>query len=119
MGVDQGDLACRVGSRRLRGARTLHPGDCRTGIVDLVAPVEARQRQIDEARRCLEDEAPVRRIMCQILRRQGYTILEAESAIAALPIWEKHRDQIDLLLTDILMPGGMNGQELARRDPRP
>jgi two-component system, cell cycle sensor histidine kinase and response regulator CckA len=63
----------------------------------------------------VEDEAPLRSLVRTVLRRQGYEVLEADSGAAALVVWEKHRDQIDLLLTDMVMPGGMSGKELAER----
>jgi PAS domain S-box-containing protein len=62
-----------------------------------------------------EDEAPLRSLVCTVLRRQGYRVLEADSGAAALELWRQHRDHIDLLLTDVMMPGGMSGKELALR----
>ena len=47
--------------------------------------------------------------------RCGYTVLAAESGVAAWKVWQEHRDKIQLLLTDIIMPDGMNGYELAQR----
>ena len=46
------------------------------------------------------------------LARLGYTVIEARSAARALEIWKKNSDQVDLLLTDLVMPGGMTGKEL-------
>lgn len=60
-----------------------------------------------------EDEELVRQVTCGILRSQGYTVLEARHGAEALSIAEEHGAQIDLLLTDVVMPD-MNGQELAR-----
>jgi CheY-like chemotaxis protein len=62
-----------------------------------------------------EDEAPLRSLVCTVLRRQGYRVLEADSGPAALEVWRRHRDQVDLLLTDVMMPGGISGKELAMR----
>jgi CheY-like chemotaxis protein len=42
-------------------------------------------------------------------------VLEADSGPAALELWRRHRDQVDLLLTDVMMPGGISGKELAMR----
>ena len=61
----------------------------------------------------VEDEAPVRSLARTVLEHKGYQILEADSGPSALVIWQKHRDMIDLLLTDMVMPGGVSGQELA------
>ena len=40
-------------------------------------------------------------------------MLEASNGVAALEVWKQHRDEIRLLLTDLVMPGGMTGKELA------
>lgn len=61
----------------------------------------------------VEDEALVRAVARKTLSRFGYHIIEAESGAEALEIWKKHHDRIDLLLTDIVMPGGVSGHELA------
>ena len=60
----------------------------------------------------VEDEPNLRRLAQQYLEKQGYRILEAEDGAAALQIVDGHRGKIDLLLTDVVMPG-MNGRELA------
>lgn len=63
----------------------------------------------------VEDEAPVRELVCSILKRHQYEVLEAESGAAALAVWKTHSASINLLLTDIVMPGGMNGWQLAEK----
>jgi CheY-like chemotaxis protein len=63
----------------------------------------------------VEDEISVRMFVSRLLERCGYRIISAESGIDALAIWEKNKQQIDLLLTDIIMPGGLNGYDLAGR----
>ncbi len=60
----------------------------------------------------VEDEVNLRRLAKQYLENQGYKILEAEDGAAALQIVDGHKGSIDLLLTDVIMPG-MNGRELA------
>jgi len=60
----------------------------------------------------VEDEDAVRRLTCRILSRQGYRVLEAPDGQHALNAWGRHGDEIDLLLTDVVMPG-MSGKELA------
>jgi len=60
----------------------------------------------------VEDEPNLRRLAHQYLEKQGYRILEAEDGAAALQIADGHKGKIDLLLTDVVMPG-MNGRELA------
>jgi signal transduction histidine kinase len=63
----------------------------------------------------VEDEASVRGLMCRMLERRGYRVLTAASGAAAIAVWQEHRAAIDLLLTDMVMPGGMGGRELADR----
>lgn len=63
----------------------------------------------------VEDEPSLREMLVGILRSQGYQVWAAESGVAALPLWEAHKDSIQLLLTDIVMPGGLSGLELGRR----
>ncbi len=63
----------------------------------------------------VEDEPVVRRLARGILQRQGYRVYEAGSAAQALPVWQNHAGEIDLLLTDMVMPGGITGRELAQQ----
>ena len=62
----------------------------------------------------VEDEINVRQLARQYLEMQGYKILEAEDGAAALQIVDGHKGPINLLLTDVVMPG-MNGRELSAR----
>ena len=61
-----------------------------------------------------DDEAALRSAAARVLRRAGYTVLEAEDGEAALALWRESRDAIALLLTDVRMPR-LNGVELAER----
>lgn len=60
----------------------------------------------------VEDEGSLRTMARVFLESKGYTILEAESGQEALEIAQRHRGQIHLLLTDVIMPG-MSGRKLA------
>jgi CheY-like chemotaxis protein len=62
-----------------------------------------------------EDEEPLRQMVVHVLRIQGYTVLEADSGRQALEVWEQANRPVDLLLTDMVMPGGIMGSELAAR----
>ncbi|MCS6879829.1 MAG: GAF domain-containing protein [Oscillochloridaceae bacterium] len=61
----------------------------------------------------VEDDAAVRQLASQILRRAGFTVLEAGNGHRALQLADQHAASIDLLLTDIVMPEGLNGVQLA------
>jgi len=50
----------------------------------------------------------VRALVFQMLQELGYTVLEAGNGEKALRVCEQHEGQIDLLLTDVVMPGGMS-----------
>lgn len=63
----------------------------------------------------VEDEAPLRTLVKGILERYGYRVLEAESGRASMAIWEDHKERIGLLLTDMVMPDGVQGTDLAEK----
>jgi two-component system cell cycle sensor histidine kinase/response regulator CckA len=62
----------------------------------------------------VEDECVVREVTRQVLEHGGYRVLECNSPEEALRVFAAHRGEVDLLLTDVVMPG-MNGPELAER----
>jgi CheY-like chemotaxis protein len=61
-----------------------------------------------------EDEQDVREVAREFLESGGYTVIEARDGLEAMRLVEKHQGAIDLLITDMVMPG-MPGQELASR----
>ena len=62
----------------------------------------------------IEDEGSLRRLLALALRRHGYDVMEAEAPGEAIETWKANRESIDLVISDIVMPGGQNGWELAR-----
>jgi two-component system cell cycle sensor histidine kinase/response regulator CckA len=62
----------------------------------------------------VEDDNQVRKVLRRYLTSWGYTLLEAPSAAAALDLIAGHRGAIDVLLTDLVMPG-LDGRALSRR----
>ena len=62
----------------------------------------------------VEDDPAVRRMAAEVLLGTGYRVLPAPSGADALRIAAKHEGRLDLLLTDVVMPG-MTGPELARQ----
>jgi CheY-like chemotaxis protein len=61
----------------------------------------------------VEDDAVVRTLAARALERHGYRVFEAISAVDALQRWGSDLERFDLLVTDLLMPGGTSGQQLA------
>jgi two-component system cell cycle sensor histidine kinase/response regulator CckA len=60
-----------------------------------------------------EDEDALLELMQYVLGQYNYNILTASCAAEALQVWDQHQGRVDLLLTDVVMPGGMSGRELA------
>jgi two-component system, cell cycle sensor histidine kinase and response regulator CckA len=84
------------------------------------APVEERPAAAPEPSRrgtetilVVEDEAALRELVASMLRERGHTVLEADCGRAALEASDRHLGIIDLLLSDVIMPG-MNGRQVAR-----
>jgi PAS domain S-box-containing protein len=63
----------------------------------------------------VEDNPSVRATVVQLLKTLRYSVLEAEDSRRAIEILSTPQQKIDLLFTDIVMPGGMSGSELAKR----
>src|SRR6185436_18060528 len=63
----------------------------------------------------VEDEAPLRALTRAVLERHGYRVLEAASGVDALAQWEKCGTEVQLLLTDMVMPDGLTGRQLAKQ----
>ncbi len=80
------------------------------GAVDL-----RRMPGRNEAVLIAEDEDSLRAVSTAALQRHGYRVFSAVNGDDALRIWSTHRDEIDLLFTDMVMPGEMTGWDLASR----
>ncbi|HTP24977.1 MAG TPA: PAS domain S-box protein [Anaeromyxobacteraceae bacterium] len=61
----------------------------------------------------VEDDAVVRRLVLKVLRERGYEVLEATEGAEAIRLCRDHPGQLDVMLTDVVMPG-MTGGEVAR-----
>jgi CheY-like chemotaxis protein len=57
----------------------------------------------------------LRQLVGHLLKRAGYTVLLAASGPAAVELWREHGPKIQLLLTDVIMPDGMTGRQLAEK----
>ena len=62
----------------------------------------------------VEDDRSVRRIECEVLAQEGWTVVEAARAEDALALAAAHRGELDILVTDLSLPG-LRGCELAAR----
>ncbi|HEY1558227.1 MAG TPA: ATP-binding protein [Kofleriaceae bacterium] len=62
----------------------------------------------------VEDDNQLRSILRRYLTSWGYTLIEAPSGVAALELIREHACPIDLLLTDLVMPGGLDGRSLSK-----
>ncbi len=79
------------------------------------APAESSERGGTETILLVEDDQEVRAVTRRILERVGYRVHEATSGSEALQLWCSQEPRLDLLLTDIVLPGGISGRELAER----
>lgn len=112
--VEQSGGAIRVVSVPDRGS-TFHVLFPHLGRSDTTVPIEPRivgNISGTETILLAEDEDSVRAVATAALERHGYHILAAPNGAAALEIVRRYPDTIDMLLTDVVMPG-MNGRELA------
>ena len=78
-------------------------------------PTRPAARDLSGAGRILfvEDEDAVRSVAAKLLRARGYEVIEAASGEEALDLAEVHAGEIDLMISDVVMPG-MQGPELLR-----
>ncbi|MCX8109388.1 MAG: ATP-binding protein, partial [Verrucomicrobiae bacterium] len=63
----------------------------------------------------VEDDPAVRRMVETALGKLGYSVISATSGLEAIELWPKYRDKVRVLMTDIVMPGGIDGVEVAAR----
>jgi len=81
-------------------------------VAEAAAEAPGEQRGDGETVLVVDDEPTVRMLVNEVLEELGYDALEAEDAPAGLKILESAR-RVDLLVTDVGLPGGMNGRQLA------
>jgi PAS domain S-box-containing protein len=89
-------------------------------IKENVAPTVATKDCADvnggnESILLVEDDEMVRMALAICLKRAGYRVAEASEVMAAVRVWNANNRDFDLLLTDFLMPGGLNGVQLAEQ----
>jgi CheY-like chemotaxis protein len=101
-----------------------HLGDGATFRIYLPLRDACEQKAVRNVRRAakggrecvllVEDEKVVRALASKALRDRGYEVLEAEHAEDAEAIWTKRKNDVDLLVTDVIMPG-LDGKRLAEQ----
>jgi CheY-like chemotaxis protein len=77
-------------------------------------PVPTTARGHGEAVLCVEDQEDVLDFAAETLQGLGYRVLKASNADAALAVLERRDSGIDLVFTDVMMPGSMDGTEFAK-----
>jgi signal transduction histidine kinase/ActR/RegA family two-component response regulator len=82
-------------------------------VEDGPSPSAQSERHGTETILLVEDEEALRELVADMLRERGYTVLEADCGRAALEMSDRHAGVIDLLLSDVVMPG-MGGRQAAR-----
>jgi CheY-like chemotaxis protein len=63
----------------------------------------------------VEDEPALRELVTEILAKKGYRVLQAATGRKALAVWARHKHEVNLLFTDMMMPEGLSGLELGER----
>lgn len=89
------------------------PAQARTAKQPMVSPEINPSEGGGETLLLVEDEKVVRKLIGGVLRQRGYVVLEAENALEGFQLWELHSGSIRLLITDVVMPGGASGWDLA------
>jgi CheY-like chemotaxis protein len=84
-----------------------------TKAIESTTPLDVQRGK--ETILLVEDEEELRELARLVLEDHGYKVYEAGSGVQALKVWEQHKHETDMLLTDMVMPEGMTGRDLAER----
>jgi two-component system, cell cycle sensor histidine kinase and response regulator CckA len=79
--------------------------------VQPTSPLAVDAQPADAVILVVDDDAAVRQVTARVLQRAGYRVLQAAEGTEALTVARSYDGKLDLLLTDVVMPG-MNGREL-------
>ncbi|WP_049975650.1 ABC transporter substrate-binding protein [Chthoniobacter flavus] len=92
------------------------PRHASTNGKQAAAPEPAvKKRRGNETILIVEDDSTVRNVVVHVLKQNGYRIYEAVNGQTALELWEQCGLETDVLITDMVMPGGVSGHELAQQ----
>ncbi len=79
------------------------------------APTASASQGGGETILLVEDDAIVRKVTRQALEKAGYRVLTANNGREALEVYASSKERVELLLTDLVMPLGLSGRDLAAR----
>jgi nitrogen-specific signal transduction histidine kinase/CheY-like chemotaxis protein len=107
----------RVDSELGRGTnfQIFLPASKEAAQVPATVPAQAKTPGGTETILIAEDNEILRKLTRTILEGRGYTVLEAPDGPTAEGLWTANQSQVSLLLSDLIMPGGIDGRELAAR----
>jgi CheY-like chemotaxis protein len=91
------------------------PAHDQVGVASAAEAASKEDAQTGATIFVVEDEDSLRELACEIIRDAGYKVIAAGDGVEALKIWKEHRSKVDLLFTDIVMPNGISGRDLARQ----
>ena len=94
--------------------RVLIPSTTRTAANHSESHPESVAAEGDHTIFVVEDDAVVRSLVVEVLTSYNYKVIEAENGDAAIERWPQCKEEVDLLLTDMVMPGEANGLAVAR-----
>jgi CheY-like chemotaxis protein len=80
--------------------------------VPIAKPAEALRATTGETILIIDDEPTVRMLVTEVLEEMGYAAIEAADSVSGLKVLQSDV-RIDLLITDVGLPGGMNGRQMA------
>ncbi|MGC3959034.1 MAG: response regulator [Verrucomicrobiota bacterium] len=112
-------LIAGIVARRYGWIEAVSQEGCGT-VLSVYLPVVAMEAEetpppASETILLVDDEAPIRRMVKTVLEQACYHVIEAETGVQALSIWESNKHHVQLLLTDMIMPEGVTGRDLARQ----
>ncbi len=86
-------------------------------LIEAIAPRTAPAPKMKREATILyvEDESTIRDMAKMYLEGNGYRVIAATDGAEAVSLWQEQKDEIDLVLTDLLMPNGVNGHQLVER----
>jgi CheY-like chemotaxis protein len=95
--------------------RVFLPASTEAKVAAPVQTIQTPEHKHSATMLVVEDEPALLDMVTSILDTQGYRVISARSGKHALELWDKHAAEVDLLLTDVVMPDGISGPDLLRR----